>query len=118
MLLYQMSVTGIDCVHRHLNIYVGYYNVAQHNTRAHVISGSYCYLKTVTGISIAGAFGIGTGIWYLKKVRAKASVICGVQSNENRFFCLIYNSFFRKSYVNKFFILLYCIKFDLLYFRG
>ncbi|RYR26703.1 hypothetical protein Ahy_B02g061002 [Arachis hypogaea] len=28
---------------------------------------------TITGISIAGAFGIGVGIWYLKKVRAKAS---------------------------------------------
>ncbi|RYR65143.1 hypothetical protein Ahy_A03g011119 [Arachis hypogaea] len=53
------------------------YNVAQHNTRAHVIAG------TITDISVVGAFRIGAGIWYLKKVRAKVSVTCGVQSNEN-----------------------------------
>ena len=41
---------------------------------------------TVSGVSAAGAFGIGAGIWYLKKVRAKAPVTCGVQSNENRLF--------------------------------
>lgn len=41
---------------------------------------------TATAVSAAGAFGIGAGIWYLKKVRAKAPVTCGVQSNENRLF--------------------------------
>jgi hypothetical protein len=41
---------------------------------------------TVTAFSAAGAFGIGAGIWYLKKLRAKAPVTCGVQSNENRLF--------------------------------
>lgn len=42
---------------------------------------------TVTVVSAAGAFGIGAGIfWYLKKVRAKAPVTCGVQSNDNRLF--------------------------------
>jgi len=41
---------------------------------------------TVTGVSVAGAFGIGAAVWYLKKVRAKAPVTCGVQSNENRLF--------------------------------
>jgi hypothetical protein len=41
---------------------------------------------TVTGISAFGALGIGGGIWYLKKVRAKAPVTCGVQTNENRLF--------------------------------
>ena len=41
---------------------------------------------TVTGVSVAGAFGIGAGIWYFKKVRAKAPATCGVQSNENRLF--------------------------------
>lgn len=41
---------------------------------------------TVTGLSAAGAFGIGAGIWYLKKLRKTAPVTCGVQSNENRLF--------------------------------
>lgn len=41
---------------------------------------------TVTGVSAAGAVGIGAGIWYLRKVRAKAPVTHGVQSNENRLF--------------------------------
>ena len=40
----------------------------------------------VSGVSVAGAFGIGAGIWYFRKVRAKAPVTCGVQSNENRLF--------------------------------
>ncbi|GLU15493.1 hypothetical protein SLE2022_319770 [Rubroshorea leprosula] len=48
--------------------------------KAGVIAG------TVTGVSAAGALGIGVGIWYLRKVRAKAPVTCGVQSNENRLF--------------------------------
>ncbi|PPD67133.1 hypothetical protein GOBAR_DD35989 [Gossypium barbadense] len=41
---------------------------------------------TVTGISAAGAIGIGIGIWVLKRVRGKAPVTGGVQSNENRIF--------------------------------
>lgn len=41
---------------------------------------------TVTGVSAAGAIGIGAGVWYLRKIRAKAPVTCGVQSNENRLF--------------------------------
>ena len=41
---------------------------------------------TVTAFSAAGAVGIGAGVWYLKKVRAKAPVTCGVQSNDNRLF--------------------------------
>ncbi|GMH26876.1 hypothetical protein Nepgr_028719 [Nepenthes gracilis] len=41
---------------------------------------------TLSAVSIAGAVGIGAGIWYLKKVRSKAPVACGVQSNENRLF--------------------------------
>lgn len=41
---------------------------------------------TVTAVSVAGGIGIGAGIWYLKKVRAKAPVTHGVQSNENRLF--------------------------------
>ncbi|XP_010533797.1 PREDICTED: uncharacterized protein LOC104809485 [Tarenaya hassleriana] len=42
---------------------------------------------TVTAVSAAGVIGIGGGMfWYVKKVRAKAPVTCGVQSNENRLF--------------------------------
>jgi len=41
---------------------------------------------TVTAISAFGALGIGGGIWYLKKMKAKAPVTCGVQNNENRLF--------------------------------
>ncbi|KAJ4915655.1 hypothetical protein Rs2_01205 [Raphanus sativus] len=42
---------------------------------------------TVTAVSAAGAIGVGGGVfWYLRKVRAKAPVTCGVQSNENRIF--------------------------------
>ncbi|KAL5701737.1 hypothetical protein ACHQM5_027046 [Ranunculus cassubicifolius] len=41
---------------------------------------------TTTGLSVAGAMGIGAGIWYLKKLRAKAPVACGVVNNDNRLF--------------------------------
>uniref|UniRef100_A0A7C8Z3B5 Wall-associated receptor kinase galacturonan-binding domain-containing protein n=1 Tax=Opuntia streptacantha TaxID=393608 RepID=A0A7C8Z3B5_OPUST len=41
---------------------------------------------TVTVASVAGGVGIGAGIWYLKKVRAKEPVTHGVQTNENRLF--------------------------------
>ncbi|KAL3820735.1 hypothetical protein ACJIZ3_006640 [Penstemon smallii] len=41
---------------------------------------------TLSAVSVAGAFGIGAGIWYLRKLRAKAPVTHGVQSNENRLF--------------------------------
>ncbi|KAJ8549761.1 hypothetical protein K7X08_033468 [Anisodus acutangulus] len=41
---------------------------------------------TATAVSVAGAFGIGAGVWYLKKLRAKAPVTHGVQTNENRLF--------------------------------
>lgn len=40
----------------------------------------------MSGVSAAGVVAIGAGVWYLKKVRAKAPVTCGVQSNENRLF--------------------------------
>ena len=44
------------------------------------------FLGSVTAVSVAGAIGIGAGIWYLRKMRAKAPVTHGVQSNENRLF--------------------------------
>ncbi|KAE9461655.1 hypothetical protein C3L33_06438, partial [Rhododendron williamsianum] len=47
---------------------------------------TYCK-GTVSAVSVAGAMGIGAGIWYyLRKVKAKAPVTHGVQSNENRLF--------------------------------
>ncbi|KAL5773265.1 hypothetical protein ACOSQ2_013189 [Xanthoceras sorbifolium] len=55
------------------------HEISKHR-KAGVIAG------TVTGVSAAGAIGIGAGVWYLRKVRAKAPVTCGVQSNENRLF--------------------------------
>ncbi|KAK3021726.1 hypothetical protein RJ639_046072, partial [Escallonia herrerae] len=38
---------------------------------------------TVTAVSMAGALGVGAGVWYLRKVRAKAPVTHGVQNTEN-----------------------------------
>ncbi|PIA28843.1 hypothetical protein AQUCO_06600043v1 [Aquilegia coerulea] len=52
----------------------------KHGKRIGVIAG------TTTAFSVAGAVGVGAGIWYLRKLRAKAPVACGVQSNENRLF--------------------------------
>ncbi|GAB2301066.1 hypothetical protein Dimus_035102 [Dionaea muscipula] len=42
----------------------------------------------VSGVSVAGAIGVGAGIWYVKKkvMRENSHVTCGVQSNENRIF--------------------------------
>ncbi|KAL1076187.1 hypothetical protein V6Z11_D10G013100 [Gossypium hirsutum] len=53
--------------------------ISEHR-KASVIAGA------VMGVSAAGAVGIGVGIWFFKKVRAKAPLTCGVQSNENRLF--------------------------------
>ncbi|KAL3519440.1 hypothetical protein ACH5RR_017589 [Cinchona calisaya] len=50
------------------------------HTRSGVVAG------TATAVSVAGALGIGAGIWFLRKARAKAPVTQGVQSNENRLF--------------------------------
>ncbi|KAJ7967724.1 Wall-associated receptor kinase-like [Quillaja saponaria] len=41
---------------------------SKHSRKVHAIAG------TITAVSAAGAFGIGVGIWYLRKVRAKAPV--------------------------------------------
>lgn len=40
---------------------------------------------TLSAVSV-GVIGTGAGLWYLRKVRAKAPVTCGVQSNQNRLF--------------------------------
>ncbi|CAN1226755.1 hypothetical protein LINGRAPRIM_LOCUS1111 [Linum grandiflorum] len=50
------------------------------HSRVGVIAGS------VGAVSAAGAVGVGAGIWYFNKIRAKAPVTCGVQTNENRLF--------------------------------
>ncbi|KAL4367708.1 hypothetical protein GQ457_05G030740 [Hibiscus cannabinus] len=67
------------CKKGNVTSYCKDHKISRHN-RAGVIAG------TVTAVSAAGAIGIGVGIWLLKKVRAKAPVTCGVQSNENRLF--------------------------------
>ncbi|KAL1199028.1 hypothetical protein V5N11_028367 [Cardamine amara subsp. amara] len=42
---------------------------------------------TVSAVSAAGVIGVAGGVyWYMRKVRSKAPVTCGVQSNENRIF--------------------------------
>ncbi|KAK1356686.1 hypothetical protein POM88_049942 [Heracleum sosnowskyi] len=41
---------------------------------------------TVSAVSVAGAIGVGAGIWVWKKVREKVLVTHGVQNNENRLF--------------------------------
>ncbi|CAA0808678.1 Unknown protein [Striga hermonthica] len=40
---------------------------------------------TVSGVSVVGVFA-GAGVWYLRKMRAKAPVTHGVQTNDNRLF--------------------------------
>ncbi|KAK1371201.1 hypothetical protein POM88_037293 [Heracleum sosnowskyi] len=53
------------------------------------VSKGLCSLKTkrtVGAVSVAGAIGAGAGIWFWKKVRAKALVTHEVQNNENRLF--------------------------------
>ncbi|KAJ7946319.1 Wall-associated receptor kinase-like [Quillaja saponaria] len=67
------------CKEGNVTTYCNDHNL-QHSRKVHVIAG------TITAVSAAGAFGFGAGIWYLRKVRAKAPVTCGVQSNENRLF--------------------------------
>ncbi|KAK9681519.1 hypothetical protein RND81_10G008000 [Saponaria officinalis] len=52
--------------------------VEQHSGSHGAIAG------TVTAASVAGGVGIGAGIMYLKKLRAKAPVTHGVQTTENR----------------------------------
>ncbi|KDP20716.1 hypothetical protein JCGZ_21187 [Jatropha curcas] len=68
------------CNDRNTTTYCNDRGTSRQHSSAGAIAG------TVTGVSAAGALGIGAGIWYWKKVRAKAPVTCGVQSNENRLF--------------------------------
>ncbi|KAH6775617.1 wall-associated receptor kinase galacturonan-binding protein [Perilla frutescens var. hirtella] len=48
-------------------------------------SSSAMVAGTVSAVSVAGAF-VGVGVWYLRKLRAKAPVTHGVQTNDNRLF--------------------------------
>ncbi|GAB4826551.1 hypothetical protein Ancab_033445 [Ancistrocladus abbreviatus] len=57
-----------------------HHSISRHSANGAAVAG------TVSIVSVAGAVGIGAGVWYLKKVRAKAPVTCGVQTNENRLF--------------------------------
>ncbi|PON52122.1 Wall-associated receptor kinase, galacturonan-binding domain containing protein [Parasponia andersonii] len=65
------------CGKENVTTYCNDHSVNQHR-RVGVIAAS--------AASVAGVFGIGAGICYLRKVRAKAPVTCGVQSSANRLF--------------------------------
>ncbi|XP_031378040.1 uncharacterized protein LOC116193471 isoform X2 [Punica granatum] len=67
------------CGEKNVTSYCKDYGTSGHSS-AGVIAG------TVTGVTAAAAIGVGAGIWFFKKVRAKAPVTCGVQTNENRLF--------------------------------
>ncbi|KAM1033547.1 hypothetical protein ACFX13_037839 [Malus domestica] len=67
------------CDRGNVTTYCKDHSISQ-NRRNGVLAG------TISGVTVAGAFGVGAGIWYLKKMRAKSPVTCGVQSNENRLF--------------------------------
>ncbi|KAJ0248102.1 GUB_WAK_bind domain-containing protein [Hirschfeldia incana] len=68
------------CKHGNVTTYCKDPNFEKHK-RIGAVAG------TVTAVSSAGAIGVVGGIfWYLRKVRAKAPVTCGVESNENRIF--------------------------------
>ncbi|XP_030492245.2 uncharacterized protein LOC115708178 [Cannabis sativa] len=67
------------CEKANVTTYCNDHSLTQHR-KVGVIAG------TASAASVAGVLGIGAGVWYLKKVRAKAPVTCGVQSNDNRLF--------------------------------
>ncbi|KAG8635179.1 uncharacterized protein LOC110603186 isoform X2 [Manihot esculenta] len=66
------------CNDRNVTTYCKDHGTSRQHSRAGVIA--------VTGVSAAWALGVGAGLWYWKKVKAKAPVTSGVQSNENRLF--------------------------------
>lgn len=68
------------CEKGNITTYCKDHSLSGHGGRVGVIAG------TVSAVSAAGALGIGAGMWYFRKVRAKAPVTCGVQNNENRLF--------------------------------
>ncbi|KAJ9563804.1 hypothetical protein OSB04_008964 [Centaurea solstitialis] len=53
---------------------------SQHGRSFRVAAG------TATAVSVAGAIGIGAGVWYFRKVKGAKPVTHGVQTNENRLF--------------------------------
>ncbi|KAK1396824.1 hypothetical protein POM88_006687 [Heracleum sosnowskyi] len=53
---------------------------------SHTHSNKGVVAGTVSAVLVAGAIGVGAGIWFWKKVRAKTLVTHGVQRNENRLF--------------------------------
>ncbi|XP_074586588.1 uncharacterized protein LOC141842273 [Curcuma longa] len=63
------------------------------NATTHCADGTYtrhrasgAVIAGTTAVSVAGAVGVGGLIWYLRKIRKRSVVTCGVQSNENRWF--------------------------------
>ncbi|KAL1834351.1 hypothetical protein ACET3Z_004002 [Daucus carota] len=68
------------CDKGNVTTYCKDHDVSHEHSNRGVVAG------TVSAVSVAGAIGVGAGIWFWKKVRAKAPVTHGVQSNENRLF--------------------------------
>lgn len=68
------------CDHGNATSYCKDHSLVRHSGNAGAIAG------TVTAASVAAGMGIGAGIWYLRRVRAKAPVTHGVQTNDNRLF--------------------------------
>ncbi|XP_074298237.1 uncharacterized protein LOC141629069 [Silene latifolia] len=68
------------CEDRNVTSYCKDRPIEQHRGGHGAIAG------TVTAVSVASGVGIGAGILYLKKLRAKAPVTHGVQTNDNRAF--------------------------------
>lgn len=68
------------CEERNVTTYCKDPKFPRHSKKIAVVAG------TLTTLSLAGAIGVGAGICYLKKIRDKAPVTHGVQSNENRLF--------------------------------
>lgn len=68
------------CEDRNVTTYCKDPKFPRHSKKIAVVAG------TLTTVSVAGAVGVGAGIFYLKKMREKAPVTHGVQSNDNRLF--------------------------------
>ncbi|KAI7725417.1 hypothetical protein M8C21_020238 [Ambrosia artemisiifolia] len=77
---FDVETHGFSCLCDKGNVTTYCKDHSQHAKSSRVIAG------TATAVSVAGAIGIGAGVWYFRKVKAQAPVTHGVESNENRLF--------------------------------
>ncbi|XP_038895075.1 uncharacterized protein LOC120083395 [Benincasa hispida] len=69
------------CGERNVTTFCGDHDASQQKKKFAVISG------TAAAVSAGGVFVVAAAvIWFVRRVRAKAPVTCGVQSNDNRLF--------------------------------